>query len=271
METLFHYTNIETLALILKNRTIRFNPLNKMDDLEENLSADVYNAGMFTYVSCWTSSKKENIALWKQYTHHDTGVRIELPVYPFKEYIARDLIDDQRIKNLFSEKPDTKTIIRLDKMLKSNYFTQIVTGHNILFKMNYTDNEDDIIPKIVHIDVKKNVLSSNFSKIGKYKREAWKYQEEWRYMIQFYPGNLLTIYKDDGLMLRNAFINVLAGKEKQPFSYYDLEIDDKAYKSMKIVLSPTITLGNEILVRNVVEKYNFGIEISESAFKGKIR
>ena len=130
METLFHYTNIETLAVILKNRTIRFNPLNKMDDLEENLSADVYNAGMFTYVSCWTSSKKENIALWKQYTHHDTGVRIELPVYPFKEYIARDLIDDQRIKNLFSEKPDTKTIIRLDKMLKSNYFTQIVTGHN---------------------------------------------------------------------------------------------------------------------------------------------
>ena len=28
---LYHYTNIETLALILKNRTIRFNSLDRMD------------------------------------------------------------------------------------------------------------------------------------------------------------------------------------------------------------------------------------------------
>ncbi|MBE6746525.1 MAG: hypothetical protein E7558_03645 [Ruminococcaceae bacterium] len=34
-EYLYHYTSIETLALILKNRTIRFNSLDKMDDLQE--------------------------------------------------------------------------------------------------------------------------------------------------------------------------------------------------------------------------------------------
>ena len=32
---IYHYTNIETLALILKNRTIRFNRLDHVDDLEE--------------------------------------------------------------------------------------------------------------------------------------------------------------------------------------------------------------------------------------------
>lgn len=81
-EELYHYTNIESLALILKNRTIRFNSLDKMDDLQETMTADVENAGRFTYVSCWTADVKENIALWKQYTNHDTGVRIELPKYP---------------------------------------------------------------------------------------------------------------------------------------------------------------------------------------------
>lgn len=32
---LYHYTSIETLALILKNRTIRFNNLQNVDDPEE--------------------------------------------------------------------------------------------------------------------------------------------------------------------------------------------------------------------------------------------
>ena len=79
IKTLFHYTNIETLALILKNKTIRLNSLDKMDDLEENMAADLKNVGMFTYISCWTDDKDENLSLWKQYTNHDTGIRIELP------------------------------------------------------------------------------------------------------------------------------------------------------------------------------------------------
>lgn len=32
---IYHYTNIETLALVLKNKTIRFNRLDRVDDLEE--------------------------------------------------------------------------------------------------------------------------------------------------------------------------------------------------------------------------------------------
>ena len=32
---LYHYTSLETLALILKNRTIMFNRLDKVDDVEE--------------------------------------------------------------------------------------------------------------------------------------------------------------------------------------------------------------------------------------------
>ena len=32
---LYHYTSLATLALILKNRTIMFNRLDKVDDVEE--------------------------------------------------------------------------------------------------------------------------------------------------------------------------------------------------------------------------------------------
>ena len=51
---LFHYTTIEKLALILKNRKIRLNSLCNMDDLQEGRAKDLNNLGKFFYVSSWT-------------------------------------------------------------------------------------------------------------------------------------------------------------------------------------------------------------------------
>ena len=66
-------------------------------------------------------------------------------------------------------------------------------------------------------------------------------------------------------------MEICDGKAQQPFPYYDLEIDEQAFRKMRVVLSPTITEGNEILIRSAVEKYNPDAEIFESAFHGKIR
>ena len=38
---LYHYTSIENLLLILKNKTIAFNSLQNVDDLEERDSEDI--------------------------------------------------------------------------------------------------------------------------------------------------------------------------------------------------------------------------------------
>jgi len=263
--------NIEKLALILKTAKIRLNPLDQMDDLEENMADDLYNAGMFTYVSCWTADKKENLALWKQYTNHDTGVRIELPIYPFKKYRVLDLIKDERLRKVFSATPEIETIIRWDQMLASGCFTQVITGDDILSEMIYSEKENEINPRTISYDAFNDKKTLDLGKMGKCKREAWRFQKEWRYIIQFYPGDILSVYEDDGVTLANIFENIRTGNAQQPFPYYDLEIDVAALRKMKIVLSPTITEGNEILIRSAVEKYNPDAQIYESAFKGKIR
>ena len=67
VEYLYHYTNIESLALILKNRTIRFNSLDRMDDLQEKESADVKNIGQFCFITSWTSENTESIPMWNMY------------------------------------------------------------------------------------------------------------------------------------------------------------------------------------------------------------
>lgn len=42
---LYHYASLDTLALILHNRTIRFSRLDKVDDPQEQRSADSQNLG----------------------------------------------------------------------------------------------------------------------------------------------------------------------------------------------------------------------------------
>ena len=63
MDYLFHYTSVDILALILKNRTIRFNSLDRMDDLQEQETADIKNVGQFCYISFWTDDEEESIPM----------------------------------------------------------------------------------------------------------------------------------------------------------------------------------------------------------------
>lgn len=60
-------------------------------------------------------------------------------------------------------------------------------------------------------------------------------------------------------------------QELQYFYYWRDSVDDNAFEQMKITLSPTITPGNEELVRCFVERYNSKAEIFDSKFKGLIR
>ena len=83
---LFHYTNIETLSLILANRTFRLTSLNQLDDLQEKETGDTPNFGQFCYVSSWTDDKTESIPMWNMYSSLESGIRIKLKANPFKLY-----------------------------------------------------------------------------------------------------------------------------------------------------------------------------------------
>lgn len=78
-DLIHHYTNINTLALILKNKTIRFNRLDKLDDISEEESFNVLKISKYFFVSCWTYDHEESIPQWNMYTEKMAGVRITLP------------------------------------------------------------------------------------------------------------------------------------------------------------------------------------------------
>ena len=80
---LYHYTSIESLALILKNRTIRLNSLTNMDDKQESQTQEGKVFGKSVFISSWTDDATESIPMWKMYTPSSAGVRIGLPPLPF--------------------------------------------------------------------------------------------------------------------------------------------------------------------------------------------
>lgn len=74
---LYHYTSIEKLALILQNKTLRFNRIDKVNDPQASEYYQVKLPGKRFYVSCWTKNAEESIPMWQLYAGAAEGVRIE--------------------------------------------------------------------------------------------------------------------------------------------------------------------------------------------------
>ena len=120
-EYLFHYTNVEALALILKNRTIRFSSLDRMDDLQEKESSDLQNAGQFCYVSSWTDDVSESIPMWNMYASMNYGVRIKLRKFPFKRYKINPLDPTSRLVTDKNGNIAKDVLIPISDMLKKPF------------------------------------------------------------------------------------------------------------------------------------------------------
>jgi hypothetical protein len=272
---LYHYTTLETLALILKHRTIRFNKLTKTDDLEEAMTGDLSNLGRFLFVSCWTDSEQESIPLWHIYSKNLCGVRIKLPFIPFKDYMP-EYFNDPRFNREGVDKPeDIKFKLYLpielsfnDSTLFTAFFDKNSEQQN-LFKVEYTDDPDLLLPNV--FTQNEEGVSIDFGTVGKFKRSCWDFQNEWRYRIQAIP--LSTIKFQNPNIAKQELsdcINKIMNGYEIPIDYIDLTIDDKSFYQMEITKGPGFSESQSILLDAIAQKYNPQATIIESVLRGKI-
>lgn len=264
-EYLYQYTSIETLALILESKKIRFNSLKNVDDLEEVQSKDIKNYGKFTFVSCWTNDEKENIALWNMYAGKMKGVRIKLPTHCF--------IDDKE----FVEKQLSEKGLGLVEFSKESFDTDtgIETKYNpwfahfySLIKICYTKDESKINESIVNVDIDSPYYRPlEITKLGDFKRKEWEFQKEWRYIIHSslkgWKENDKTKPTIDELRILEEFNNI-------PDGIY-VSIDNDKFKDMEVLLGPNTSNADKIIVESLLEKYNPNAKLSDSYFKNKIK
>lgn len=267
---LYQYTTIETLALILKNRTIKFNSLENVDDMEEVQTNDVNNYGKFIFTSCWTDAEEENLALWNMYAGKSHGIRIKLPTHCFIDN------SEQVIKQIGNKNLDVS--IRSSESFDTD--TNVQTKYNPFFanfyhllKVSYTDDESKIKQNLIKEETYYNennekIIEKYFSdrEIGEFKRKYWLFQREWRYII-------VTVLKDIDTekALSEEDIKKLEEFNDIPNGIY-VEIDERKIEQMEIILGPSTTEADRIIVEALIDKYNPKMnKPKDSYFRGKVR
>lgn len=271
-EYLYHYTNTDALYYILKNRTIRFKSLLNVDDIEEAETRDMGNYGKFCYVSCWTDSSAESIPLWSMYSGGMKGLRIKLPAFPFVKY--------NYLAGQYFFSVNCESHIDYNKIYSDNRAT--VTANNPkLIKVEYTNNEDLLYPKISKIDATDNKSKIMMNGMGKYKRACWEFQHEWRYVIIFYPVSEKQMILDviritnlgvdpktcDDLVMKcfNKNSRILLDKNTPiPYDYFDLQIKQEFLDDIEIMTGPKSTESDKKFVELLTKEYCKNAHIKES-------
>ena len=253
-DRLFHYTNIDTLALILKNKTIRLMPLCGLDDPQENQTQDMYNFGRFFFASCWTDDEQESIPMWRMYTNPEAGVRISLPANPFRryQYTQEEFASIARVPADHIGGDETiTTFLPAEDLAKGMFSTAFLSGDKVLTKIEYTDDASKLMPEILKVGDES--ISLNWSTFGVCKNTGWAFQREWRYLLNISSldafGDLSTL----GERMAQMAQGIIDGTAPAPCEWYDLHIADEAFAQIEITASPKMSAGNRMLLELLLD------------------
>ncbi|NOH86061.1 DUF2971 domain-containing protein [Vibrio sp. 03-59-1] len=250
---LYHYTSIETLALILKYCSVRFN---RADNVNDPIEAESSTLGSFkkgTFISCWTTKIEDTIPMWNLYSNNMKGVRIKLPANMF---LGRDKIiywgDGGFAVNCGQHIKMTRNEPGV------NAGVSIIEGPNPIF---YTD-ERDILYSNLHYPIN-GTEHKNYQTFGVAlaKPKIWEYEDEWRFKILACNQQFIDLPLD--------FIRETYNFEKQPCieEYIDVKLDSTVFDEMEILLGPRSTDSEITIVESLLEKYAPAARLTISSIK----
>lgn len=243
---LYHYTSIQTLALILKNKNIRFTRLDMVDDPDEySLIKDNINPSQYVYVSCWTKNVYENMPQWYMYGNDKHGVRIEVDSNLF------ETVGNQFCPSYFDKK----------LAFKRGYIVMPILKRGLLLDIDYIE---DITLLRDEIFVKTDEIAGvNFNKVAVCKSKNWQFQNECRFVLNVFP--CIRSYFGGYLGFKDCFENHYIPSMK----YIDVPILEGAYRSIKIMLGPDVNEAEETIVRSLMQTYLQRADFTKSSYSGK--
>lgn len=275
---LYHYTSIDSLALILKNKTIRFTRLDLLDDLEENIKSSGVNIGSYAFASCWTDDKEESIPLWKMYTESGLGVRISLDSDMFFDYHNPEFVSLSGLEFKTKDTVLAVTKTPLEDFINPNILILPITPYEMeslfLKRIEYVDNVSDLTQNCVsieHVTSNYSRIKINHTLVGKYKNRRWSFQKEIRFVILIFPGkqfnNINTFPTEFEQWLFNVWNNNIPNK----ITHYEMRLKDDIFNTMDITLSPCMPLSKQIIVNALVKEYAPQASISQSVLNASVR
>ncbi|MBI9015483.1 MAG: DUF2971 domain-containing protein [Clostridiales bacterium] len=232
---IYHYTTVGVLALILQNKTIRFNSLKNVDDMLDGSHNDVKNARNYLFVSCWSEDNHESIPLWKMYSDNMSGIRIG---------INRDLI-----KPLYKYVTNGKSVIKTRKIINITNNSLYCFTDNFKVKVKYDDYEQHKLIKLINLE-NEELNSIEYTKLAGIKKKCWNFQNETRFVL------LATLSDGDGIFdKQNSIESLYNGLKKSNVEYIDMIFDDAVFSDMEILIGPNASPASKIIIESLINKF----------------
>lgn len=263
---IYHYTSVDSLALILKNKTLLFNRLDCVDDLEEGaVESNGIKLGKYAFVSCWTESSEESIPLWKMYAGDGMGVRIGLEKDMFKKYLLSNPKwgGKQLYGSMWQPLPPSE-------FNQKDYFVLpsfSLEDKNSFFyrRIQYVDDVFEKTNNAVKIKPTgdgKVDTSIALGEIGRYKHKRWAFQEETRFALHIFPFNpFYSDLKDVGTVAVQAYLQ----NKELGFTKYFMHLDETVISNIEITLSPNANDGHRAIVEALTQIYAPSATINNSS------
>jgi len=273
---IYHYTSIATLALILESGKIRFNRLDKVDDVRESQAVSGIQFGRYFFVSCWTKSAKEHIPLWNMYTPGMRGVRIGLPDMPFQVAPLRPPPSWE-----MEQKGEIFSPLSFEQMFSASYcvLPVFLTPNMFSGPVSYVHNIEDSyrhnVKLTVGSDGHANLTIGNMPSLPRTKDDYWAFQDEYRFVLLIVPsipvppdgiGNPDFAVKFPNHVLTSFLSGVDPG-----IDCYDLRLSDEALESFDVTLGPLSDRSDRLIVEALLEKFTRSGRVVDSGLAGTIR
>ncbi|WP_114283631.1 hypothetical protein [Candidatus Halocynthiibacter alkanivorans] len=258
-ERIFHYTSINSLALMLHHRTLRFTKLSKLNDPLEGRAGDLDRAARLIFCSSWTSKKEDTIPMWKMYSEL-AGVRIA--VSP-----SRMFEDVGEIKR-GSFKPKTTYCAEFTSELTfpTKGYTRL---HSQRSSIRYIFGPDP-----VHYDEPHRAFPARItgtaagiregkrvedpiaylSTVGLSKPKHWEFENEVRFRLMANP-----IINCGNIQLKE-FCDIMEIDR----DHIDVSLSDDFFSNASVLLGPLCEPAHKILIESLIEKYAPSVDISKS-------
>lgn len=272
---IYHYTTIDSLAMIMSTCSIKFNRLDKVDDMEERAESKNVRLWQYIFVSCWTENAEESIPLWRMYSGNTHGVRIGMDVDMFEDNVIGGSNVPAEIphKGFFVGKIPAQDLFRSDYFVVPISVRQNPDCGDTLFycHVNYVDDVNEKVRDAYRLTMTDTTHASSlvsYGEIGKYKNKRWAFQEESRFRLLIFPFNPLLCNPDE---VGTIAVNSIHNSVPVPISEYYLKLKQEALNKIEITLHPNASCSDRVIVAALCSKYAQGATVKASELTDRVK
>ncbi len=253
---------------------MRFNRLDRVDDVSEETSFGDVNLSKFLFVSCWTDEQEESVPQWKMYTTPSMrGVRISLPRPPF--YFRP--IDPEGYP--IEVRGTGQTPIPFDQLITADYFILPTFVTDFEGQIEYLDDVAEKYKQMVRMEVspdgKAALNITNMFVLGRFKNKRWSFQREVRYSIFVMPSLPLppsgASDRAHFYAVVSSFVGNVVNGVAPRITHLDVELAPEAIDNLVVTLGPFASAGDRLIVEALLKEYTSAGKLLTSELTGSLR